>query len=213
MDDTSTSMAQNGEDPSRTTEIVPNRDDGVRQDPPFLTHLDAVPNVQVYQPFRPSRQGEIIAWCCAVASVITTAVRWTAIGRPEWGILVFMLMFLGSAGLISFGNMVTFRTRITLDHEGVRFESPLRKTWLEYDHVEAMTYNAWRSGWRIQVESSQGHFHFDTPGLLGAGSSRAEQIGIENGEALAAGIWVRSGLSSPELAKDTWICRRVEPEA
>lgn len=155
----------------------------------------------------------MIAWLCAIVSVVTTAIRWAALGRPGWGTLVLVLIFLVSAVLISFGNVVTLRTRITLDDDGVRFESPLRKTWLAYDHVEAMTCTPRLSGWRVQVESTQGHFQFDTPGVLGAGSSRAERIGIEDGEILAAGLWLRAGLSPPVPGDGCWVCRRLDAEA
>lgn len=174
----------------------------------FLEQPLDVSNVQVYQPFPPSRQGEWVAWGCTAAMLLVVFLRWRTLGEAGFGAWVLSSLFFCSALLIRFGHWMTTHTFIAVEEGRIRFSNPLRQVEAPWGALEKLCFEPRAGAWRVSVKTAVGEFYFDTPSILGATTSRPTETGYKQGERLAAVIWQKGGLSRPEAVGAGWCCRR-----
>jgi len=173
--------------------------------PNFLEQPLDASNVQVYQPFPPSRQGEWVAWGCAAMMLTVGILRQDALGRAGLGVGVLGILFLASALLIRFGSWMAVHTSVSVDGERVCYSTPFRRVESSWQEVEQLRFEPRGASWRVWVFCEKGDFHFDMPAVLGAQTSHPAQVGIEYGEQLAAVIWQKSGFEGPHPSGTDWV--------
>ncbi|MBN2555373.1 MAG: hypothetical protein JXA97_05490 [Anaerolineales bacterium] len=182
--------------------------------PEFIFQRVEASNLQVYQPFRPRRQGEWIAWACAAALAATVVVRKNLLGTPGLWAWLLAAFFLLSALLVSYGNWIAARTRIEISPHDLRFISPIHRVTFDWPQVLSMRFDRRENFWRVHVDGGPGRIHFDTPGLLGTRTSQPVHVGIERGDKLAAAIWQSGRLSEPVFIEGLWTCSKIKsPDA
>ncbi len=149
----------------------------------------------------------MFAWASAlvVAAVgLLFRIRFGAAVPLTTGLAVLLFSM---ALLITFGNWVDSKTKLTLDLAGIRFRSPLRRASMGWDQVRSLRAIPVGRSWRVIVRSSDSQFQFRTASEIGLGSARSVRYGFPDGKEIAMLIRGHAGLKDPVRSDDAWICR------
>ncbi len=163
-----------------------------------------------FRPLRGSRRGEAYAWGLTAAMLVVTAITAWRLGTVPWFLWVLLGFFVGSALLSSFGNWVDSRTVLTLNADGLEFHNGLRHVTLTWPQVQSVRIISDRWGQRVQVQGENGqHFAFRTLMQVEIHEGKPQSLfGFQEGEALAATIVQRAGLTSQRASdEETYYAR------
>ncbi len=163
-----------------------------------------------FRPLQGSRRGEAYAWGLSAAMLAVTVITAWRLGSVPWFLWVLLGFFLGSALLSSFGNWVDSRTVLTLRPEGLEFHNGLRHVTLTWPQVQSVRIVSDRWGQRVQVQGENGqHFAFRTLMQVEIHEGNPQSLfGFQEGEALAATIVQRAGLSAQRTTdEETYYAR------
>lgn len=181
------------------------------REPPQFLQTEAQPEQRqlVYRPTPSSRQGELIAWLCALGAGAGTFVLRLQTGRAMAVGLGLTAFFLLAGVLISFGQWIDRATSIRLEQDQVVYRSPLRRTRLPWPEIRQLWAAETGGGWRVGVGGQGKGFAFRTPSTLSFASMGSMPVGIAKGEELAAAIRGRAELADPVWDRGRWVCKQA----
>lgn len=177
--------------------------------PPDFFHINqTITAVETFKPSPPSRRTEGLAWVAAGVVTVSAAFAYARTGELSFLSILILILFLGSALTISFGNWIDRGTSIQIDAATVHYRSPLRDIEFQFDQIEMLFAIPAAGGWRILVRGADRYFQFRTQISLRKGEGERLSVGIENGERLAGLIRSQAGLSAAEEQEGAWLFRR-----
>jgi hypothetical protein len=134
-----------------------------------------------------SRKAEWLAWLSSIGlfmGLIIASAGSDTISILLWGFAYFLIF---SAGSISLGNWMDYRTVLRLDADGVAYQNGLRSVSFKWDEVQNVAIVPTKLGKRVQVQGAQSHFTFKTMGELKMGNQWL-RAGFADGEEILARI-------------------------
>lgn len=183
--------------------------DDMDKAPQFLVGtLPKIQGEEAFQPAKPNRRGEILAWTCCFTLAVTAVVQAkVTAGFPYTAVALLAFFFLAGA-TTSFGNWLERRTSVLITPEGVTYASPIRNVSLAWEKVDSLAALPAGQGWRLVVQGAGRLFQFRTPVPPGEGGREAVPIGFPDGERMAGLIRSCARLSAPMEEEEAWVCRK-----
>jgi len=177
--------------------------------PRFLVGtLPTLQGEEAFQPAKPNRRGELLAWACCLTLAVTAAVQARVTeGFPYTAVALLAFFFLAGA-TTSFGNWLERQTSVRLTPDGVTYSSPIRNLSLGWEKIETLTALPAGQGWRLVVQGAGRLFQFRTPVPPVEGGREAVPIGFPDGERMAGLIRSCARLSAPIEEEGAWVCRK-----
>lgn len=175
---------------------------------PFKLEDDISLDSGSYKPVPPNPSGLRMGWLLfgisalagvymAIFQVDIPTIYWIASG-------VLLVVALA----ISLSQWLEGRTVITVMHDGIQFQSPLRKLKLRWSEIDELWCGKIQGGWRFMVSGLQAAFRFQSLIVLRSGTGKQVRSGFEEGQKIAHHIFRAAGLSHQEQQDDIWIFRR-----
>lgn len=155
---------------------------------------------RTYQPELISRRGEFYAWL----GVSLIGITWTILilaGQsvpfllPLLGIPLFLI-----ASIISMGNWVDRKTRISVTVEQIQFSNGLLSVRLAWDEIQSVQVILSPWGNKVEVIGDKAHFSFHTLGEVKAYGRSLGRTGFPDGEFILQQILNRSNLQKVQVS-------------
>jgi hypothetical protein len=137
----------------------------------------------------------MLAWIMAVILIFTSSFVTLESSIGQTLTTAITGFFLLSAVLISFGNWVERKTRLTLDVSGIEFTNGLRHVIISWMAIGEVRIFPSRIGKKVFVYGANEFFSFQTQGELFVSSKMRDRIGFEKGEVILETILYQSRLS------------------
>jgi hypothetical protein len=170
--------------------------------------MENTPQGQIYKPELLPRRGELFAWLCAIALVITWIIV-AVVGKPIPAGVKFLGVFLVfAASSISLGNWMDRHTILIIEENGVRYTNKLRKVFLKWEQIDKV--EVFNSSWgkKVQIFGSIQHFSFRTLGEIELGGKTKGRMGFARGEEILTTILSRSNLKEIEHSGSSYYYAR-----
>ncbi len=170
--------------------------------------MNELSGVHRYRPELIPRRGEIVAWTCAGMALLAAAIlRFGGYAVP-WGLTALLVLFLGSALLISLGNFVDQHTQLTISPEGVSFENGLRKVKVAWEDVREVRVFPSRMGDKVQVFDAKSYFQFRTLGEVHMHGELKGRMGFAQGDSILRTLILQAGLRIVDRAGEGYYYAR-----
>jgi hypothetical protein len=154
---------------------------------------------RTYQPELISRRGEFYAWL-GVSLIGVTWIILILAGQsvpfllPLLGIPLFLI-----ASIISIGNWVDRKTRISVTVEQIQFSNGLLSVRLAWDEIQSVQVILSPWGKKVEVTGDKAHFSFHTLGEVKAYGRSLGRTGFPEGEYILQQILNRANIKKVEV--------------
>jgi hypothetical protein len=154
---------------------------------------------RTYQPELISRRGEFYAWF-GVSLIGVTWIILILAGQsvpfllPLLGIPLFLI-----ASIISIGNWVDRKTRISVTVEQIQFSNGLLSVRLVWDEIQIVQVILSPWGKKVEVTGDKAHFSFHTLGEVKAYGRSLGRTGFPEGEYILQQILNRANIKKVEV--------------
>jgi len=163
---------------------------------------------KIFTPELAPRSGERNAWILA----FLMGVLWLVFRLTPWElpftVELLVILTLGAALLISFGNWVERKTVLAITNDGVRFENGLRKVRLAWEEIEEVRVRPAVWGKRVQVRGKETRFDFFTLGEVKYKGTVQAKTGFAQGDEIVRQIVLSSGLRIADQLEDEVVYTR-----
>ena len=140
-------------------------------------------NSREFRPELLSRRGEWTAWALVLAASLGMWFLFRNGYIPLWAWIFWAFLFFSGIS-ISLGNWLDRHTVISLETDGIRFESGLRRAQLRWSEIQKVAVLPSRWGKRVQVIAENSHFGFKTLGEVQFQGEVRGRTGFREGQAI-----------------------------
>lgn len=170
--------------------------------------MEEKPGVHQYQPELIPRRGEVIAWACTGMALLAALILRIGQYTIPWGLALLVVLFFVAACLISLGNFVDRRTRLTINPDGVVFYNVLRTVQLSWKNIREIRVFPSKLGDKVQVFGEDTLFQFRTLGEVHMNGEMKGRMGFAQGDSILRTLILQAGLQIVDRAGDGYYYAR-----